>query len=128
MTSIVDLSEDPPKLRGGSCRECGFVFFPFQAYGCEKCGAYGESLRPIPLKGQGRVTATTVVHRHADPRRPPPFHVVQLVLDEGPSIRGIAADDYTPEVGERVGPITLPDVTDDELLAVRFAPEKETAR
>ncbi|MWA01600.1 hypothetical protein F8568_014690 [Actinomadura sp. LD22] len=127
MTSIVDLDAEPPRLRGGTCRVCGLVFFPFQTYGCEQCGAYGDALQPSPLKGHGTVRATTVVHRHADPRRPAPFSVVQVDLDEGPMVRGVVAEGVELEVGASAQLVKVADAGDDELLAVRFtAPPKES--
>ena len=127
MPSLLDLTQDPPGLRGGVCSNCGFVFFPFQTFGCEACGHFGADLQPRLLAGRGTVTATTVVHRHADPRRPAPFRVVELTLDDGPSVRGVAVDDVEISVGDRVHTTMLPDVAaEDELLALRFAPEGTT--
>lgn len=128
MTSIVDLDVDPPQLRGGHCRSCGFVFFPFQTYGCEQCGAYGESLVPQALQGHGTVSATTVVHRHASARRTAPFRVVQVALDSGPKVRGVAVEGSEPAVGDVVQLVRLPGEAEDELLAVRFTPSSEEAR
>jgi hypothetical protein len=128
MTSIVDLDVDPPQLRGGHCRNCGFVFFPFQTYGCEQCGAYGDSLESRPLAGHGTVSATTVVHRHASERRTSPFRVVQVTLDSGPMVRGVTVEGTEPGVGDVVQLVTLPEETEDELLAVRFTPSNEEAR
>ena len=126
MTSIVDLDTDPPQLRGGRCHGCGFVFFPYQTYGCEQCGAYGESLGRVALEGRGTVSATTVVHRHLDPRRPAPFRVVQVDLEGGPQVRGVAAEGTEAAVGSLVALVRSPEVPDaDELLAVRFTPAAE---
>ncbi|XVV38308.1 Zn-ribbon domain-containing OB-fold protein [Streptomyces sp. CA-100214] len=126
MTSIVDLTSDPPKLHGGRCLGCGFVFFPFQTYGCEKCGSYGTSLQPFDLSGSGEVTASTVVHRHADPARTAPFRVARVTLDEGPSVRGLVVQGRDVANGDRVQLARVDDTADDERLAVQFAPIEVT--
>ncbi|MFF7476944.1 OB-fold domain-containing protein [Streptomyces sp. NPDC008092] len=124
MFPIIDFETDPPQLGGGICRECGFVFFPFQSYGCERCGAYGDSLQPVRLRGSGEVSATTTVHRHADPSRKAPFQVVQVELEQGPRVRALSVEGAEIEVGSPVELVRLSDVdvSEDPRLAVRFAP------
>jgi hypothetical protein len=53
---------DHPALLGAVC-ECGYVFFPLQRYGCEKCG--GLAIEPRALSGAGRLLASARVHLHA---------------------------------------------------------------
>jgi len=36
---------DDVVLHGGAC-ECGYVFFPMQTYGCEKCGGTASRFNP----------------------------------------------------------------------------------
>ena len=50
-----------PSLSGGECR-CGYVFFPWQTYGCERCGLSGDALRPKRLTGKGTLRAKATVH------------------------------------------------------------------
>jgi len=74
-------------LNGGECDDCGYVFFPIQRYGCERCGAVGECLQPRQLAAQGTLMASTVVHIHHSESRPVPFVVASIKLDAGPFIR-----------------------------------------
>jgi hypothetical protein len=79
-----------PALLGGECR-CGHVFFPWQAYGCERCGAAADALTPRVLSGRGRVESCATVHLHASPDRPVPFVIAAVRLDDGPLVRGLVA-------------------------------------
>jgi uncharacterized OB-fold protein len=126
MASVIDRSVGgPPGLVGGECRGCGAVFFPYQSYGCERCGRYGADLAVRVLAGRGTVQAATVVHLHADPRRPVPFTVVELCLDDGPVVRAVAADGTAMDVGTRVETVLVPVAEgEDELLGLRVRPER----
>jgi len=86
-----EVSRPSLPLVGGKC-SCGYVFFPMQTFGCEMCGRNGNELTPITLSGRGRVVSKAVVHIHADPKRPPPFAVAVVELEEGPQIRALLAD------------------------------------
>ena len=81
-----------PLLHGGRCR-CGHVFFPMQAYGCEKCGAIGDALSPAALPARGTLVASARVLLHARKDREPPFVVVSVRLDDGPVVRTLLAGD-----------------------------------
>jgi uncharacterized OB-fold protein len=98
-----EVSKPVLPLVGGKCR-CGYVFFPMQLFGCEMCGRNGDDLTPVTLSGRGRVVSKAVVHIHADPRRPPPFAVAIVALEEGPQIRALLADppDISAEPGDVV--------------------------
>ncbi|MBT0566837.1 OB-fold domain-containing protein [Williamsia sp. CHRR-6] len=85
----------------------GNVFFPFQQYGSEATGAYGDQLTAIDLAGTGTVTARAEVHHHPSADIPTPFTVAAIELDEGPLIRGVLADGVTASVGDRVQAITV---------------------
>ena len=61
-----DAVPDRPALVGGRC-VCGYVFFPMQTYGCEKCGRFGNDLKEVRLSGRGRLLAFAQVHLHARP-------------------------------------------------------------
>lgn len=89
-----------PALHGGRCR-CGHVFFPFQAHGCERCGASGDALQPALLPASGRLVASARVLLHARKDRQPPFVVVAVQLDDGPVVRTLLDADTaaTPPVG-----------------------------
>ncbi|WP_420966322.1 Zn-ribbon domain-containing OB-fold protein [Bradyrhizobium sp. B120] len=90
------------RLKGGRCH-CGYVFFPMQTYGCERCGSHGDALTPCELLAKGTLLAEATVHLHADKNRPAPFTIVKVALDDGPVIRTLLADDSAPVApGQRV--------------------------
>ncbi len=76
---------ESPALLGGKC-SCGYVFFPIQSYGCEKCGQHGDALQSIELTGRGKIVASTQVHLHAG-KRETPFVVAAIELEDGPVVR-----------------------------------------
>ncbi len=91
-----------PSLSGGECR-CGYVFFPWQTYGCERCGLSGDALRPKRLTGKGTLRAKATVHRHRDNRaltdvqpRVAPFTIGVVDLVDGPTIRVVLDESDGP--------------------------------
>jgi uncharacterized protein len=104
----------------------GHVSYPFQRFGSEVTGAYGDRLTPIALAGTGTVTARAEVQHHPAGDLPTPFTVAAIALDEGPLIRGLLVDGASVAVGERVRAITVPvHRGDDEAAELRFSPERE---
>ena len=83
--------DSEPVLSGGIC-SCGYVFFPMQTFGCERCGKSGDALQPKSLRARGKLVTASVVHMHADKRRPTPFAIGAIALDEGPVIRTLLSD------------------------------------
>ena len=83
-----------PELLGGRCR-CGYVFFPMQTYGCEKCGATGDALQPVALPATGKLVASSRVLMHARKDREPPYVIVSVRLDDGPVVRTLLDEDTT---------------------------------
>lgn len=77
----------PPALYGGRCNSCGYVFFPPQSYGCERCGS--TKIDRTELDGRGTLIASAVVHRHLDPARPAPFIVGSMELEQRVVVRGL---------------------------------------
>ncbi len=114
---------DDAVLLGGAC-ECGFVFFPMQTYGCELCGRHGASLQPRLLKGRGVLVASALVQMHADKTRPAPFTIVEVALDDGPTIRTLLADGTAePAPGATMRAVLAsvgPSETGDDLVDLRF--------
>lgn len=106
-------SSGRPALLGGKCRACGYVFFPMQNYGCEKCGS--EDLEPMALVGRGKLVTSAEVFVPAGPHRPAPFTVGSVVTDDGAVVRAIldvpAGTRLTPGVTmvTRLVPETRPD-------------------
>ena len=80
---------DPPSLDGRHCLECGYVFFPPHAFGCEVCGALPERTEPMKLAGKGVLLSFAVVHRHAGGSIEGPFTVGEIALDAGPVVRAV---------------------------------------
>jgi uncharacterized OB-fold protein len=78
--------DDDVVLNGGRCG-CGHVFFPFQAYGCERCGS--TELTSMRMRGRGTLVASVTVHMHARPERKAPFSVASIRLDDGPVLRAL---------------------------------------
>jgi len=118
-----DAVPEHPALLGGACA-CGYVFFPLQRYGCEKCG--GLDIEPRALSGAGALLASARVHLHAGKGREAPFTVGSVRLDDGPIVRTLIVEAAGPlEVGRRMV-TTLEAVADAEgapRLDLRFAPE-----
>jgi len=74
-------------LNGVSCKACGFLAFPHQSYGCERCGASGEALSERPLSPHGRLNAFASVHLHFGKDIEAPFIIGTITLDDGPTVR-----------------------------------------
>lgn len=119
-----------PLLRGGRC-DCGYVFFPMQTFGCERCGRTGDALQPHPLIGRGRLRSAATVHVHADEKRKTPFVIGTVALDGGPIIRTLLLDavDDRAALGMRVEAVLVPvDLPEQEktVLDLRFRAESST--
>lgn len=115
---------DHPALLGGACGACGYVFFPMQTYGCEKCGP--RELSPRALSGRGKLLASARVHLHAGKGREAPFTVGSVQLDDGPIVRTLVVEeggDLRP--GQRMATVLAPVAgpEGEPRLDLRFAPE-----
>jgi uncharacterized protein len=128
-------AEAAPKLNGGRCKKCGYVFFPPQNYGCEFCGALSDQLEPVALKGAGKLHSFATVHLHQDRSGKglqAPFTVGLIVLDDGPALRAILTErtDEGLHIGDRMHSVLVPGGLNDEgkqLVELRFA-KTEAAR
>jgi len=112
-----------PALLGGECA-CGYVFFPLQRYGCERCG--GLDLKPKALSGAGMLLASARVHLHPGKGREAPFTVGAIALDDGPIVRTlIEASDADPRPGARMVSVlaAVADLDGAPRLDLRFTPE-----
>ncbi len=124
-----------PKLNGGRCRKCGYVFFPPQSYGCESCGATADQLEPAALAGAGTLHSFATVHLHQDRSGKglqAPFTVGLVVLDDGPAVRSILTErtDAGLHIGDRMHSVLAAAGTDDDgkqIVELRFA-KTEAAR
>lgn len=89
-----------PAILGGECA-CGYVFFPMQKFGCERCGS--TDLKSRALTGRGQLIASARVHFHASKQRTAPFTVGSIKLDDGPIVRTLLIEDDRPfHPGEEV--------------------------
>ena len=122
--------DTPPALLGGRCT-CGYIFFPMQTYGCEKCGRYGEALASQALSSEGRLLASATVHIHMGKDRVAPFVVGSIILDDGLIVRTLVIEDGEPlSLGDRMTGILVPvrlDETGEEFVDFRFKPQRERA-
>jgi hypothetical protein len=67
------------------CRDCGYVAFPRQRYGCEKCGALAAE--DVELATTGTLASFATVHLHQSKSIAAPFVIGEIVLDGGPTLR-----------------------------------------
>jgi uncharacterized OB-fold protein len=118
-----------PQLKGGRCA-CGYVFFPMQTFGCERCGATGSYLQAQLLEGRGRLVSSARVLMHPSDNRKPPFAVATVKLDSGPVLRTLFADDTEESlpVGTRVQACLVEVARSDSgdpIGELRFTPSPE---
>lgn len=111
------------------CNVCGYVAFPRQHYGCEKCGATGTTLDDIVVPAQGRLASFATVHVHQAKSIAPPFVIGEIVLDAGPTLRTtmVESTDTALTIGARVEGRLVPapgaaQPTKRELRFTRVAP------
>jgi uncharacterized OB-fold protein len=67
------------------CDTCGWVAFPRQPYGCERCGALASG--EIELDAAGALASFATVHLHQSRGIAAPFVIGEIALDAGPTIR-----------------------------------------
>lgn len=118
------LPSGDPVLKGGQCQSCGYIFYPYQTYGCERCGSTEITCRDITPNG--RLISWATVYIHPDKRRPAPFTVGEVELDTGPVIRAILdtsveVTGLSPDL-EMTGCLApaSPDEDEDEAFRFRF--------
>jgi len=106
-------------LHATRCAHDGLVSFPPERYGCRRCGARGDALRPMTLAARGAVSDLVVVHRHRGPGPEAPFAIGGIRLDDGVVIRALVAQGAG--VGTRVRAVQIEDAAGVPWL--RFEPE-----
>lgn len=83
--SMPENAGEVPSLNGRYCKGCGYVMFPPQDYGCDRCGAGPELLEPKTLAGVGTLKRyTTVFHQNK-----PSFVMGSIQLEGGPPIEAL---------------------------------------
>lgn len=75
-------------LVGGECR-CGHVFFPFQQFGCERCGAFGDAIEERLLEGVGQLSSQVEVVMPSPAGLPPPYRIGTVHLARGGVVRAL---------------------------------------
>jgi uncharacterized protein len=95
---------DSVELLGMKCAICGYVAFPRQSYGCEKCGASGAALSHVELSSRGTLASYATVHMHQAKNIAAPFVIGEIALDAGPTVRAtmVEPDDSAMQIGARV--------------------------
>lgn len=91
-------------LLGMTCGQCGYVAFPRQRNGCEKCGASGAALTDEELECRGTLVSYATVHMHQAKAIAAPFVIGEVKLDRGPTLRAtmVEATDDDLNIGARV--------------------------
>ena len=93
------------RVVGDEMPSCGFVAFPRQRYGCEKCGAAGDALSDVRTELRvGTLASYATVHMHQAKTIAAPFVIGEIALDAGPTVRAtmVEADDAAMQIGARV--------------------------
>ncbi len=98
MSALYDQSSATPALNGSRCAQCDTRFFPPLAIGCERCG--NPELTPTTLQALGKIHAAATVHLHGGKDIKAPFTVAEIVLDDGPLIRGLLTEVIEEDVIE----------------------------
>lgn len=89
MAELFVAGDNPPRLKGQRCGNCGRIAFPPNPYGCESCGASGVALHEQLLKGNGRLLAFVTTHHAPQRYISVPFTVASIALEDGVVIRAL---------------------------------------
>ena len=79
-----------PVLKAVRCA-CGHIAFPFQTFGCERCGAFA-GFEEVGLPALGTVAACAVVQMPSTGGPSTPFAVAAVRLRSGLIIRALLAE------------------------------------
>ncbi|MGC3959449.1 MAG: OB-fold domain-containing protein [Verrucomicrobiota bacterium] len=122
--SLYQASDGAPLLAGCRCAACGYVGFPFQNFGCEKCGA--ADLAPTQLRARGTLVSFAQVHRHAGKDIAAPFAIGEIRLDDGPLIRcTLASNAQAQRIGQiMVGVLEHNPASEPDVRELRFEAER----
>ena len=113
---------DSVELLGMTCSRCGYVAFPRQGYGCEKCGASGDALQDAVLSSAGTLASFATVHMHQAKTIAAPFVVGEIGLDAGPTVRAtmVETTDDDLRIGARVTGRLFPAPTSSDAPAKKL--------
>lgn len=102
MFTVPDRIEAPVHLLGSRCRQCGEPFFPKRVF-CAACTS--GDMADVAFAESGEIDTFTVV-RQQPPNSVmiPPYAIVRVRLDGGPSIQTVMATDDidSARIGQRV--------------------------
>lgn len=113
------ISDGKVLLCGAECRLCHHLWFPPLLFGCEQCGAHDDDILRRDLTGGASIYSFTPVPE----RDGGTFTLAQLILDEGPAIRGII-DHKGPDglhIGDRVEATAVGDEGDPTIIFRKVA-------
>ena len=121
--SLYQASDGAPLLAGCRCAACGHAGFPYQSFGCEKCGS--ADLAPAQLRARGALVSFAYVHRHAGKDIAAPFAIGEIRLDDGPLIRcTLSRDARAPSTGQiMVGVLEHNPASEPDVRELRFETE-----
>jgi len=126
--SLIALSSDSqgssgPRIRGRRC-DCGHLFHPPHAYGCERCGRSGAATHEVEMDPVGALTALAEVRVH--PKLPTPFTLGRVTLDGGPTLDVWLEDASRLSIGSRVRGrlVASKDANGGDVFDCRFFPEE----
>ena len=102
MFKVPDRLDAPVRLLGGRCRNCGEPFFPQRVY-CAACTS--GDMADVEFADSGEIETYTIV-RQQPPNSVmvPPYAIVRVRLDGGPSVQTVMATDDVDaaHIGARV--------------------------
>lgn len=102
MFAVPDRIDAPVRLLGSRCRQCGEPFFPKRVY-CAACTS--GDMEAVEFADSGEIDTFTIV-RQQPPNSVmvPPYAIVRVRLDDGPSIQTVMATDDvgSARIGQRV--------------------------
>lgn len=81
------------EFRLQKCTDCGYMQYPPSPM-CPECMSMTHTWEPI--KGEGTIISHCTFHRQYFPECPPPWHVILVQLDEGPSFTQNPKDQGLP--------------------------------
>ncbi len=121
---LYQASDGAPLLAGCRCAACGHVSFPYQSFGCEKCGSADP--KPAQLRARGTLVSFAQVHRHAGKDIAAPFAMGEIRLDDGPLIRcTLASGTQAQRIGEiMVGVLEHNPASEPDVRELRFESER----
>lgn len=104
---------EPASLLGARCRACGETFFPKRVF-CAACSS--DEMEDVSLPSTGTVQTFTIVRQQLPgSAMTPPYAIVNVAVDRGPTIQTVVPGDSLEglTIGGRVE-LVIGRVMDDE--------------